>query len=153
MRSRPLALGATLALASLAVALAVARSGGAPAGGVRPAPGDAPAAAATSPPPVAPEQLRDVFRFADEREASGPAMPEVLEVPAAPAEAAPLASGPRLVGLVRRSERLLAALALGGEVVLLGPGEAAGEVTVVAVGDDSVRIRRGDGSESTLELP
>ncbi len=152
MRSRPLALGAMLALASLAVALAVARSGGAPASGARPAPHDTPVAAPTSLSPAAPEELRDIFRFADERLASAPAMPEVFEERAAPAAAAPPASGPRLVGLVWRSERLLAALALGGEVVLLGSGEAAGGITVVAVGDDSVRIRRGDGSESTLEL-
>ena len=44
------------------------------------------------------------------------------EPPVAPVPAADRAPGPRLVGLVRRSERLVAALALEGEVVLAGPG-------------------------------
>ena len=80
-------------------------------------------------------------------------MPTLVEDDAAPPVPAPPAPGPRLVGLVRRSGRLVAALALDGEVVLAGPGESAAGVTVVSVGDESVRIRRGDGSESTLVLP
>jgi hypothetical protein len=47
----------------------------------------------------------------------------------------------------------VAALAADGEVVLAGPGEAAAGVTVLAVDDAGVRIRRPDGSEETLALP
>jgi hypothetical protein len=61
--------------------------------------------------------------------------------------------GPRLVGLVTRAGRLTAALAVDGEVVLAGPGETAAGVTVVAVNEEGVRIRRADGTEETLALP
>jgi hypothetical protein len=47
---------------------------------------------------------------------------------------------------------VLAALAADGEVVLAGPGEAAAGVTVVAVDDEGVRVRRADGSEEVLPL-
>jgi hypothetical protein len=151
VRSRSLAIGATLALVSLAVALAVARSGGSPVVAARPAPRETPVAAIASPAPVAPETLRDIFRFVDEREAPSRVVPTLVEDDAAPPVPAP--PGPRLVGLIWRSGRLVAALALDGEVALAGPGESAASVTVVSVADDSVRIRRGDGSESTLVLP
>jgi hypothetical protein len=151
VRSRSLAIGATLALVSLVVVLAVARSGGSPAVAARPTPRETPAAVTPSAPPVAPETLRDIFRFADDREAPSRAAPALVEDEAAPLAPAP--PGPRLVGLIRRSGRLVAALALDGEVVLAGPGDSAAGVTVVSVGDDSVRIRRADGGESTLVLP
>jgi hypothetical protein len=143
VRSRSFAIGATLAIVSLMVALAVARSGGSPAAAARPTPRETPAAVPSSALPIAPETLRDIFRFADDRDPS-PAAPAFVEDEAAPA---PPPSGPRLVGLLWRSGRLVAVLALDGEVVLVGPGESAAGVTVVSVGDDSVRIRRGDGSE------
>jgi hypothetical protein len=57
------------------------------------------------------------------------------------------------VGLVRRQGRLLAAFAVDGDVVLAGPGETAGGLTVLGVGEDGVRIRRRDGSEERLALP
>jgi len=152
VRSRTLAIGTTLALAALAVALAVARSGGAPVAPPSASPAATPAAMAASARPVAPEALRDVFRFAADGEASR-ALPALVEDAAVPAVPAPPAPGPRLVGLVSRSGRLAAALALDGEVVLAGPGESAAGVFVVSVDDESVRIRRGDGSESTLVLP
>jgi len=57
------------------------------------------------------------------------------------------------VGLVRQPGRLLAALTLGGEVELAGPGETAAGVTVLSVGEEAVRIRHADGTESTLGLP
>ena len=65
----------------------------------------------------------------------------------------PTTAGPRLVGLVRRAGRLVAALAADGEVELAGPGERAAGVTVLAVNEEGVRIRRPDGSEETLLLP
>jgi hypothetical protein len=101
---------------------------------------------------VDPEGIRDLFRFADAERPSG-----LEEVPAPragdPAATPPSASGPRLVGLVSRAGRRVAALAADGEVLLVGPGETAAGVTVLAVDDDGVRIRRADGSEETLALP
>jgi hypothetical protein len=100
---------------------------------------------------VDPARIRDVFRFADEPPRGTPspagsaaAAPEGLPTPAP--------EGPRLVGLVRRSGRLVAALAEGGDVVLAGPGEAAAGVTVLSVDDEGVRIRRADGREERLVL-
>jgi hypothetical protein len=90
---------------------------------------------------------RDVFRVGG----SVPARP-----PAGGAELASPAPSPepvRLVGLVRRQGRLLAAFAVDGDVVLAGPGETAGGLTVLGVGEDGVRIRRRDGSEQRLALP
>jgi hypothetical protein len=151
--ARSVALGATLALASLALALAVARSSGPPAGKPQPAPRATPVVVAASPPPLALEGLRNIFRFADDRAgASGPA-PKRAEEALAPAAPAAPPLGPRLVGLVSRSGRLVAALAVDGEVVLAGPGEVAGGITVLSVDDESVRVRRGDGSESVMVLP
>ncbi len=47
----------------------------------------------------------------------------------------------------------MAALSVDGEVELAGPGDSAAGVTVLSVGEDSVRVRRADGSEHTLVLP
>jgi hypothetical protein len=100
---------------------------------------------------VDPADIRDVFHFAEAR------VPSAHGAPARAREgredAAPPPAGPRLVGLVTRAGRLVAALAVDGEVVLAGPGETAAGVTVLAVGDEGVRVRRADGSEETLVLP
>jgi hypothetical protein len=133
---------------------ALAREAGTPA-----SPPAAPAAPRASPPPPAsapapPRAVRNVFRFADEDESD-----ELGEVrrhearPEAPAPAATSASDPRLVGLVRRGARTVAALTDGGEVELAGPGEAAAGVVVVAIGDEGVRVRRPDGTETLLPPP
>jgi hypothetical protein len=61
--------------------------------------------------------------------------------------------GPRLVGLIRRGGRLVAAFAIDGEVVLGAAGEAVAGVTVVSVEAEAVRVRRSDGTEETLTLP
>lgn len=99
-------------------------------------------------PRIDPHALRDVFRFADEPAASGPAEPG----PGTRASAEPV-SGPRLVGLIRRGDRLLAALAIDGEVLLAGPGETVAGLTVVSVDDEAVRVRGSDGREETLSPP
>jgi hypothetical protein len=97
-----------------------------------------------------PAAIRDVFRFA-----SPPPAPEPRPRPTAPALA--LATPPpepfRLVGLVRRQGKLLAAFSLEGEVVLAGPGDDVAGVTLIEVGEEGVRIRRRDGSEGRLALP
>ena len=102
--------------------------------------------------PVDPSGVRDVFRFADEARLGThreprPARAEV-ERPAAPGP-----TSPRLVGLVRRAGRLMAALSVDGEVDLAGPGDAAAGLTVLSVGEDGVRVRHADGTEETLALP
>ena len=113
-----------------------------------------PAAAHTvSAPTVNPATLRDIFRFAGEPVAGR--RPAVGPVPRAPRQPEPVptaAPGPRLVGLLRRSGKLVAALSLGGEVELAAAGESAAGVHVLAVDGDGVRIRRSDGSEATLRL-
>jgi hypothetical protein len=150
MRTRALlALLGVVALAALAL-------GRGPAG--RPSPRAAGGAREAARPPVPepsssavdPGAIRDVFRFADDPVLA----PSLAARPrGAEAEEAPAPPGPRLVGLLRRSGRLVAALAAGREVEIAGPGERAAGVTVVSVGEDHVRVRRADGSEETLVLP
>jgi hypothetical protein len=109
-------------------------------------------AVAEIPPPVDPAEIRDVFHFAEAR--VPPARGASAHARAKREDAAPPApAGPRLVGLVKRAGRLVAALAADGEVVLAGPGETAAGVTVLTVADEGVRVRRADGSEETLVLP
>jgi hypothetical protein len=149
---RARSLGAALivgTIAALALAWGVGRS-------VSPAPAAAPASlprpqegAPPSRAPVDPRGLRDVFRFADEArrtQAPGGTL-------ARPSDQPTPVPGPRLVGLVRRGDRLLAALAVDGTVLLLGPGESASGLTVVSVAEDGVRLRRSDGEEQTLTPP
>jgi hypothetical protein len=125
---------------------------------------ETPAASRPAPPPRAdpvpsslpapdPAAIRDVFRFAEEL--AGPARAESGRAREAGEGAPPLPppAGPRLVGLLSRGGRLVAALATDGEVELAGPGDAVGGVTVLAVSEEGVRIRRPDGSEETLPLP
>ena len=142
-----------VALAALALGRNPGRRPEVPGAG-RPTP--RPRAAAAQPPAPAPtldpEGIRDVFLFAEAplpptRGASGQAREAKEEVPP------PTTAGPRLVGLVSRAGRLVAALAADGEVELAGPGERAAGVTVLAVNEEGVRIRRPDGSEETLLLP
>ena len=152
MRGRVLA--AVLGVAALA-ALALGR-GPAPRPAASGVAGPAPPAPAEAPGPssraVDPDGIRDLFRFA---EAALPAEHGGLSGARVEGEglAAPAPPGPHLVGLVARAGRLVAALAADGEVVLAGPGETAAGVTVLAVDDEGVRIRRADGSEETLVLP
>lgn len=109
------------------------------------------AAPAIAPVEVGP--IRNVFEYVER----APAAPVVVAAPprlAAPVETMPRKPEPavRLVGLVNRGGRLHAALALGGEVVLVAPGESAGGYVVEAIDeDDGVRLRGPDGA--ALKLP
>ena len=102
--------------------------------------------------PVDPAGIRDVFRFADGPPPAAHRAPVDARLDGERA-VSPEPPGPRLVGLVRRAGRLMAALSVDGEVELAGPGDSAAGVTVLSVGEDSVRVRRADGSEHTLLLP
>jgi hypothetical protein len=91
-----------------------------------------------------------VFRFAEQ---PSPAEFRPVVSEEGPGKPAPPPSGPHLVGLVIRAGHLAAALAADGDVVLASAGETAAGVTVLAVGEEGVRIRRPDGREEFLPLP
>jgi hypothetical protein len=117
------------------------------------APASAPAKAAPPLPPLALESVRDSFRYGDAPVvAARPPHPRPTPPPSA-APTPPPEPAFRLVGVVRREGRLRAAISLGGEVVLLAPGESAGGVTILAVHDDGVRLRGPDGLEQVLPIP
>ena len=147
--------GFAAALAGLVVALAAAALGRAPSPSpprvARPAEAPRLAGEATAAPRADPGSIRDVFRFADDRRSAARLEPAPAPVGAEPAPHAP--TGLRLVGLVRRAGRLMAALSVDGEVELAGQGDSAAGVTVVSVGEEGVRVRRADGGEETLVLP
>jgi hypothetical protein len=150
-----------LPLAALAAATALlltSRRAEAPAPGAPPRAAPAPEARAA---PMAgmsapdPGAIRDVFRFAERGlrpTASGAARPASRPVPVV-AGPAPAAEWPRLVGLVRRQGRLLAAFATDGEVVLVGPGEEAAGVRLLELDEEGVLVRRRDGVTKLLTLP
>ena len=95
--------------------------------------------------------LRDLFRYADEPRAERPAPAVAVARPLAPT-ASP-EPPVRLVGIVRQSGGLRAALAIRGEVVLLRPGEAAEGWTLVTLDEAEARLRGPDGQEETVSLP
>ena len=95
--------------------------------------------------------LRDLFRYADEAPAVRPARAATAARP--PAPAASPEPPVRLVGIVRQSGGLRAALSIRGEVVLLRPGEAADGWTLVALDEAEARFRGPDGHEETVPLP
>ena len=95
--------------------------------------------------------LRDLFRYADEASAVRSAPAAVIPRP--PAPTASPEPPVRLVGIVRQSGGLRAALAIRGEVVLLRPGEAAEGWTLVALDETEARLRGPDGHEETVPQP
>ncbi len=153
MKLRVAGIGLPAILAAAAVAALSLARGSSPRE-PRPSPRPAPPtlAATREPEPLDLASLRDVFRFGDELPRESPAASgPVHRLP--PPTLAPAPAGPRLVGILRRSGRLVAALVSEGEVELAGPGESAAGVTVLAVREDGVTIKRRDGSETTLLLP
>ncbi len=109
-------------------------------------------------PPAAPDldllTIRNIFRYADEPGALGVSARRPGDGAVdTTREAAPPPSRARLVGLVRRSGRLVAALSIDGEVLLLGEGGSAGGFTVLGVSEETVRLRGPEGEEETLRLP
>jgi len=145
-------LGAAIPLAIGAALLARGSPASVRSAPLRPRPTPAPSAVVASPAPADFASLRDVFRFADGRAAVRPsgdgAIRDRRPTPAPDPAAAP--AGPRLVGLVWRAGRLVAALSLDGEVALAAPGESVAGVTVLSIAEDGVRVRRADGSETLL---
>jgi hypothetical protein len=95
---------------------------------------------------------RNVFEFVD----PPPPPPPAPTLAPAPPEVAEPSPSPeprvRLVGLVRRGGALRAALAVDGETVVVGAGEAAGGYRVIAVDEEGVRVRAPDGSVLVLAV-
>jgi hypothetical protein len=104
-------------------------------------------------PPVDIEAVRDPFRYGDAPQEPRPAARPVRLAPPPPAPTPTPEPAYRLVGVVTRDGRLCAALSIGGDVVLLFPGESSGGVTVLAVQEDGVRLRGPDGREEVVTHP
>ncbi len=147
MRARLLGAFALLALIALLATRETGRAVVAPETGGRRA---VPSPATTLPPePVPIDSVRDPFRYGDLPAPPAPARPARVAAPA-PAPTPTPEPAYRLVGVVRRDGRLRAALSIGGEIVLLAPGETAGGVTVLAVQEDGVRLRGPDGRDEVI---
>jgi hypothetical protein len=140
-------------LALATVALLAAATPGSSANGDGRFPG--PAAPTT---PAAPDtdlwQIRNIFRYADRtpveaRPGPSPPRPSLAD----PAEELEEGSRVRLVGLVKKGGRPVAALSIDGEVVVLAEGESSGGVTVIAVDGEAVSLRGPEGGEETLIIP
>jgi hypothetical protein len=106
----------------------------------------------TMPAPIALDSVRDPFRYGDVP-TPVPTVRSALKTPTPPTPTTPPEPAFRVVGVVRREGRLVAALAIGGEVVLLAPGESAGGVTVLAVLEDGIRLRGPDGRDEVVPQP
>jgi hypothetical protein len=143
-----------LVLVAAAASLVLRRDTAAPAAAAAPVAtttAKAPAAKASPAAPLDPASIRDVFRYV---ESPPPARrPAARAAAPAPEPTTPPLDPFRLVGLVHREGRRLAAFSLGGDVVLAGEGELVGGALVLEVSDEVVRLRRPDGSESRLTLP
>jgi hypothetical protein len=116
-------------------------------------PASPPAALPAGLPPVEIDSVRDPFRYADSPAASAPSARPARVAPPPPAPTPTPEPPYRFVGVVTRDGRLCAALSIGGEVVLLAPGESFGGVTVLAVHDDGVRLRSPDGRDEVVAQP
>jgi hypothetical protein len=155
VRARVLVMAAVAA----ALALYLIRAAGSPDGSsaapdsVRTA---APARAVVEPVVAPSSPLRNVFEYAEAsvRAAGPPAAARSVAPPAATLPSAPLpppAPPVRLVGLLRRGNRVKAALAITGETYVLGSGESAAGYTVMGIDEDEgVRVKTPDGSTIVL---
>jgi len=100
-----------------------------------------------------PQRARDPFHYADEPAPQAAPRGGSLPPTLTPSAASSPEPAVRLVGLVRRPGGLRAAVAIGGEVVVLQPGESAGGWTLLALDEDGARLRGPDGREEALTLP
>lgn len=103
-----------------------------------------------------PPPARDVFRYADAPSVSSaaPPTPSVRPPEPPPALAPPVAEPVRLVGLVRRSGILQAALSIHGEVVVLSVGESSGGYQLLDLDEDEgATVRDSEGRPLRLPLP
>lgn len=108
-----------------------------------------------APPDVDLLAIRNVFRYGDEPGPGPASLPRpraAQPVQEDPTEAPPV-SRARLVGFVERSGRLVAAVSLDGEVMLLDEGQSVRGFTVVDIEDETLRLRDPDGNVESLRLP
>ncbi len=100
-------------------------------------------------------EIRDIFRYADDPRVAPtpPGRPGGSQGTAVSDEATPPPARARLIGLVQRSSRHMAAVIIDGEVLLLAEGESALGFTVLDIREEAVRLRDPEGNEETLELP
>ena len=104
---------------------------------------------------------RNIFEFAhageDVARVQGPprARPSIVAAPAPPeVDVSPEPEAPvRLVGVVLRGGKRKAALAIRGELVVIGPGETADGYTVVAIDEEQGVRLKGPEGEITLTPP
>jgi hypothetical protein len=107
-----------------------------------------------TPPDVDLLGIRNIFRYGDEQTTADRSVDEGDAVEFETNETPPPAPAPvRVVGLVRRAGTLVVALAINGEVILLGAGESGSGFTVLGIGEEAVHLRGPDGEETLLELP
>lgn len=101
-----------------------------------------------------PASLRNVFQYLDEPAAPAASLLPPLAASPPPALQPSPSPAVRLVGLVRRGDRLRAALWIAGEVVVLAAGEEAEGYHLLSVSEDQgVRLRAPSGEDLTLPPP
>lgn len=156
MRGRTLALGFALALC----VVVLTRGAGPTVPWAVPNPrGEAstPAEEQPGPPPTMPEPpARNPFEYADQSLARATAAAAPVAARSHMTSLATPLPAPvlRLVGLVRRGGALAAALALAGDVVVVGEGESVDAYSVLSVEEEiGVRLRGPDGAEIVLPVP
>lgn len=103
-------------------------------------------AAATSPPPsTLPTQSGrpSMAGVADRlmQVANHPKLPDPPKQDEAPTEAAPSAKGVKYLGAIIEAERRVALLSIDGRQAMVAEGQSRGELTVVAVEPESVRVK------------
>jgi hypothetical protein len=158
MRRRLLGLGAGLAL----VFAVLTRGAGGPPNAGRPGPARVPVApqgkgsSTLEPEPLPAPPERDIFRYGEAPAAASrplaPRPPPARLVPSVSLALPPPSLPLRLVGLVRRTEGLRAAVAISSGVVLVGPGDSVSGYTVLGVDEErGLRLRGPDGEEIMLE--
>lgn len=150
-----------VALLGLAVAAAFLARDSGPGASARAPRGSAPAAVQPPAPPADPAEWasvpsRNVFEYADEPKPDPlPSRPAPTALAPAPSLVDPQPGLPfRLIGLVRQGGKLQAAVQMGGEVLVVGPGGELAGYEVLGVDEDSgLRLRAPDGLELTLPPP
>ncbi|MEE8218716.1 MAG: hypothetical protein V3S03_07085 [Vicinamibacteria bacterium] len=135
------------------VALALLASVGGRAEPMREDSGPRPATAQGRPAPLDVDllEIRDIFRYADEPRMAPTPLAGGTQGAVESDDAPPQRT--RLIGLVQRSDRLVAAVSIDGEVLLLAAGESALGFTVLDIREETVRLRDPDGDVEALELP
>jgi hypothetical protein len=145
-------LGAALVLALAFTVLT--RGAGAPPAAPSAPPGSLTTEPRASDPEPPPPPSRDVFRYAEPVDEAPRLRRPLAGIAPAPPPSLPAEPVPpplRLVGLIRQSQGLRAAVGTSAGVVVVGPGDVVDGYTVLGVDEDrGLRLRAPDGGEITL---